>query len=180
MNQVRRWVTAPLAWGLSAVVIATMLQIAHVREVGSLEATLRVGVDSEALPYIEDDFGHAIPVTAGEGHDGWRFYLTASDPLALDAQRRLIYWAYRFRRVVGPLIAGAGGRVLFAGRVSASVISPEGEEWDDAVLVEYPSRDAFLKMISSPEYQSAAPHRTAALLDSRLIATHSLMSSLAE
>ena len=55
-----------------------------------------------------------------------------------------------------------------------SLIAPEEEEWDDVVLVEYPSRDAFVKMVESAEYQAVSPHRTAGLLDSRLIATQAL------
>jgi uncharacterized protein (DUF1330 family) len=68
-------------------------------------------------------------------------------------------------------IASVGGRMLWMGSVRATVIAPESEEWDDAVLVEYPSRKAFFEMVSQPEYQAVAPHRTAALEDSRLIAT---------
>lgn len=68
-------------------------------------------------------------------------------------------------------VSAAGGRVLWLGSVQASVIAPEGEAWDDAVLVEYPSRKAFVEMVSKPDYQAIARHRTAALEDSRLIAT---------
>ena len=60
------------------------------------------------------------------------------------------------------------------------MIAPEAEAWDDAVLVEYPSRAAFLKMLSEPTYQAAVPHRSAALMDSRLIATHGARSKLSE
>lgn len=77
----------------------------------------------------------------------------------------------RYGAEVAGLIASAGGRVLWMGEARAAVIAPEGERWDDAVLVEYPSRQAFLEMISKPAYQAVAPHRTAALEDSRLIAT---------
>jgi uncharacterized protein (DUF1330 family) len=37
------------------------------------------------------------------------------------------------------------------------------------LLVRYPSLDAFLEMIDSPEYKSSVHHRTAAIDDSRLI-----------
>jgi len=63
--------------------------------------------------------------------------------------------------------------------VRATLIAPEAEEWDDALLVEYPSRAAFLEMVSQPEYLAAAPHRSAALEDSRLIATTQLAGSFA-
>lgn len=77
----------------------------------------------------------------------------------------------RYAAVALQKVASVGGRIVWMGEVAASVIAPEGEEWDDAVLVEYPSRKAFLAMIAMPEYQAAAVHRTAALEDSRLIAT---------
>ena len=72
--------------------------------------------------------------------------------------------------VQGPL-AAAGGRVVWAGAAELSVVAPEGESWDEVLLVEYPSRDAFLDMIATPEYQAAVPHRRAALADSRLVLT---------
>ena len=78
----------------------------------------------------------------------------------------------RYAAVALQKVASVGGRIVWMGQVAASVIAPEGEEWDDAVLVEYPSRKAFLAMIALPDYQAAAVHRTAALEDSRLIATH--------
>jgi uncharacterized protein (DUF1330 family) len=77
----------------------------------------------------------------------------------------------RYGAVAMQTIAAVGGRMVWLGSVQATVIAPAGEEWDDAVLVEYPSRKAFLGMVAQPEYLAAAPHRTAALDDSRLIAT---------
>ena len=38
------------------------------------------------------------------------------------------------------------------------------------LLVEYPSRKTFLEMATSKEYEKVGDHRTAALIDSRLIA----------
>ena len=38
------------------------------------------------------------------------------------------------------------------------------------ILVEYPSRQAFLDMTSTPEYREVGKSRTSALADSRLIA----------
>jgi len=68
-------------------------------------------------------------------------------------------------------IESVGGRVIYWGRVQASVIAPDAEEWDEVFLVEYPSRAALLEMLSQPEYRAIVPHRTAGLLDSRLICT---------
>lgn len=86
----------------------------------------------------------------------------------------------RYGAVAAQRIASVGGRVLWMGSVRSSVIAPEGEEWDDAILVEYPSRKAFLEMVSQPEYRAVAAHRTAALADSRLIATATQASFLGD
>lgn len=77
----------------------------------------------------------------------------------------------RYGAVAGGLVARYGGDIVAGGPVRASLIAPPGEEWDEFVLVRYPSRQAFLDMVSDPEYQACVHHRTAALQDSRLIAT---------
>jgi len=77
----------------------------------------------------------------------------------------------RYSEAVAPLLAGVGGRPLWIGLARGMVIAPEDERWDQAILVEYPSRKAFFTMVTSPEYRAIAHHRTAALADSRLIAT---------
>ena len=75
----------------------------------------------------------------------------------------------RYGALVMPLIRNYGGRPIWMGKVTDALIAPQGEAWDDAVLVQYPSRRRFLDMILSVEYQAAKPHRTAGLEDSRLI-----------
>jgi uncharacterized protein (DUF1330 family) len=72
---------------------------------------------------------------------------------------------------VAPLLDRAGARILWQGRADSVVIGDSaGDGWDAVVLVEYPSRKAFLDMVLSPEYTAIADRRTAALADSRLIA----------
>lgn len=52
-----------------------------------------------------------------------------------------------------PLLKKVGGTVLWAGSVEgASVGDLGGRDWDWVVLVHYPSRAAFLDMMTSPEY----------------------------
>jgi uncharacterized protein (DUF1330 family) len=77
----------------------------------------------------------------------------------------------RYSAGVTPLLAEHGARPIWIGLVRATVIAPDAERWDDAILVEYPSRQAFLDMTTSEAYQAVAHHRTAALADSRLVAT---------
>jgi uncharacterized protein (DUF1330 family) len=79
-----------------------------------------------------------------------------------------------YSKAVMPLVLEVGGRPLWMGDVRAGVIVPEGEAWDEVVLVHYPSRRAFLKMVNSDAYRAVLHHRTAALVDSRLIETKSV------
>jgi len=84
----------------------------------------------------------------------------------------------RYSAAVVPMLAAVGGTVLWFARVQQTVIAPSAESWDDAILVQYPSRKAFVTMVASPDYQRIAVHRTAALADSRLIATVTTASVL--
>lgn len=60
-----------------------------------------------------------------------------------------------------PLLEKAGGRVVFQGEAAPALLG--GESWDLVLLVEYPTRGAFVEMIQSPEYQAIAHLRTEAL-----------------
>jgi uncharacterized protein (DUF1330 family) len=67
---------------------------------------------------------------------------------------------------VAPLLERAGGQAIFAGRPAESLIG-EGS-WDMMLLVSYPTRQAFLDMVSSPEYQEIEHLRSEALVRSEL------------
>jgi len=104
-----------------------------------------------------------------------RYRAQAAYPEGFDAEPCSGREAYqRYGAVATQRVASVGGRLIWLGSAQHTVIGPEAERWDDAVLVEYPSRKAFLTMVSQPEYQATVPHRSAALEDSRLIATHTL------
>jgi uncharacterized protein (DUF1330 family) len=75
----------------------------------------------------------------------------------------------RYAEVAVAKITSFGGSIEWTGAPQQTVIGPEGESWDACFVVRYPSKQAFIEMISDPEYQAAVPHRTAALADSRLI-----------
>lgn len=78
--------------------------------------------------------------------------------------------AYRkYMARTGAILARRGGEVVFLGEGGAFLIGPEQEQWDLAMLVRYPSREAFLAFIEDGEYQAVLGHRTAALADSRLL-----------
>lgn len=76
----------------------------------------------------------------------------------------------RYSRALEKYVADAGGEVLSYGKALSPLIAPDGEDWDVMLLVRYPSADAFMWMMSAPGYHEATAHRTAALVDSRLIA----------
>jgi uncharacterized protein (DUF1330 family) len=67
---------------------------------------------------------------------------------------------------VAPLLERAGGQAIFAGRPSEHLIG-DGS-WDMVLVVSYPTRQAFLDMVSSPEYQEIEHLRTESLRRSEL------------
>jgi uncharacterized protein (DUF1330 family) len=69
------------------------------------------------------------------------------------------------------IMAERGIKLLWRGRADSVVIGDDDADgWDMVLLVQYPSRKAFLEMAGSKEYDKVGEHRTAALVDSRLIA----------
>jgi uncharacterized protein (DUF1330 family) len=75
----------------------------------------------------------------------------------------------RYGEATEPFLERVGGRVLSLVATAQSVIGPAEPEWDAVLLVEYPSRKAFLQMATDPEYLKIHAHREAALEDSRLV-----------
>lgn len=71
-------------------------------------------------------------------------------------------------------LAAVGARLLWRGRADSVVIGTDADEWDEVLLMEYPSRQAFLQMTSAKDFEKTSEHRTNALTDSRLIATTEL------
>jgi len=69
----------------------------------------------------------------------------------------------RYGDVALEMIAQQGGRLLWAGTGDQVLIGNAEEDWDAVLLVEYPSRAAFIEMVSSPEYLAAHAHRERAL-----------------
>lgn len=73
-------------------------------------------------------------------------------------------------RVLG-LIERVGGKPCLSASSLATVIAPDSEQWDDMIIVRYPSVAAFKSMIFSEDYQAISFHRDAGLADSRLVIT---------
>ncbi len=64
---------------------------------------------------------------------------------------------------VSKLITELGGRSIYGGAVTGLMVGEVEELWDMVALVEYPSSEAFQKMVQSPEYQEIHVHRDAGL-----------------
>jgi uncharacterized protein (DUF1330 family) len=64
-----------------------------------------------------------------------------------------------------------GAEVLYAGDGSTSLVAEQGQDWDAVLLVRYPSRSAFSRMVADPEYQEVTSLRTDALEEAVLQAT---------
>lgn len=80
----------------------------------------------------------------------------------------------RYGAGVNPLMEARGAAPIWQGRPSGMLIGPQDKDWHLAILVRYPSAQAFIDMVSSDEYRAISCHRTAALADSRLIAHQEL------
>ncbi len=66
----------------------------------------------------------------------------------------------RYGDVVQKMVAAQGGSIVWIGQPRHVFIGdPEADDWDVAVLVSYPSRQAFIEMVSTPDYADAHTHR---------------------
>lgn len=72
----------------------------------------------------------------------------------------------QYSEAVSTLVEGVGGRILWAGAPAEPLIGERA--WNLVVLVEYPSRVAFLEMVGSPEYRAIGHLRSEALVASEL------------
>jgi uncharacterized protein (DUF1330 family) len=64
-----------------------------------------------------------------------------------------------------------GGEPLYYGDGSTVLAAEPGQEWDAVVLVRYPSREAFSRMVADPQYHAISHLRTEALTEAVLQAT---------
>jgi uncharacterized protein (DUF1330 family) len=72
----------------------------------------------------------------------------------------------KYGAAVAPLLEKAGGRIVWLGAPATALLG-EGS-WDLVVLVEYPTRQAFLDMVGSDEYREIEHLRTEALAKGEL------------
>lgn len=68
-----------------------------------------------------------------------------------------------------PFLEESGGELLLLGEGGRFFIGPQDEKWDVVMLVKQSSLASFLAFASNSEYLAGIGHRTAAIVDSRLL-----------
>ena len=80
----------------------------------------------------------------------------------------------RYSKNVAPLLEKVGGKVLWAGNVKNTLIGDDQDEADMILIVQYPSKQHFADMATSPEYEVVAVDRKIALQYGGLVACQPL------
>ena len=76
------------------------------------------------------------------------------------------------------MVEARGGKVLWAGKADQILIGDPEEDWDQVILVQYPSRAAFIDMVTQPEYEKAHEHRESGLERTILVACTPALDAL--
>lgn len=118
-----------------------------------------MAISAQPEPANEEGFG-AFAARAGDGTPVVMLNLLAFRP---DGGRERYE---EYGAAVTPLLEKVGGRIVFAGVPAAALLGEDA--WDLVALVEYPTRQAFLDMVGSEEYQAIAHLRTEALIRGEL------------
>lgn len=128
-----------------------------------------INPDIEKLPEILNNLPADVPIVM---MNLLKFRDRAHYPEGIEADPCTGREAYqRYSEIALSKVVEVGGQPIWLGEGLGSIIGPEDECWDEVILVKYPSVDAFVRMLAMPDYQASTVHRTAALEDSRLIAT---------
>jgi uncharacterized protein (DUF1330 family) len=64
---------------------------------------------------------------------------------------------------VSKILVNLGGGPMFSARVERLMLGEVEELWDQVAIAMYPSREAMVQMMQSPEYQAIHHHRDAGL-----------------
>ena len=68
-----------------------------------------------------------------------------------------------------PFLRESGGELLLLGEGGSFFIGPDDEHWDIVMLVRQSSMESFFSFASNSGYLAGIGHRTAAIMDSRLL-----------
>jgi uncharacterized protein (DUF1330 family) len=106
---------------------------------------------------------------------------TPGDAAAGDKKATTGSGAYReYSDQVVKMVESRGGKVIWTGRPENVLIGDsEADDWDLVALVSYPSRAAFIDMVTSPKYEEAHAHRERGLDRTVLLACEPVLNALA-
>ena len=90
--------------------------------------------------------------------------------LRFTEQGRPSYEEYA-RHLVETFLPRYDGEVIYAGDGSTILVAEPGQAWDAVLLIRYPTRQAFSRMVADSEYQRVTGLRTRALVEAVLQAT---------
>ncbi len=71
---------------------------------------------------------------------------------------------------MAPFVISKGGRLIFGGRAEHLMLGEVDELWDTVAIMEYPSKEAFVEIVSATEVGEFSVHRSAGLAGQLLIA----------
>ena len=84
----------------------------------------------------------------------------------------------RYMKNVAPYAEQVGAELIWAGKTWQVMVSDTDEEWDQIIIIKYPSPRAFLKMVMNENYKKAHCDREKALERTSLIANTEYQSML--
>jgi len=73
-----------------------------------------------------------------------------------------------YMAAAAPFLAKAGGELVYFGEGTTPLVGDPQDPWNAVLLVRYPSRAAFLAMVSDPAYVAITHLRTEALRETIL------------
>ena len=82
-----------------------------------------------------------------------------------------------YAKETAPLLAKAGGKLIWAGNTTKAIIGDLEDVPDRFLVVWYPSKEAFIEMSTSKTYEAIAHHRHLSLEYGGLIATETIKTS---
>lgn len=80
----------------------------------------------------------------------------------------------RYSKNMTSLIANAGGKVVWGGRVNKTIIGDYSNQPDMVFIVSYPNKTSFIEMSTTPEYEEISKDRKIALEYGALLASQTI------
>lgn len=78
------------------------------------------------------------------------------------------------------MVTERGGKIIWAGAADQILIGDPVQDWDTVALVQYPSRAAFVDMVSQPEYTEAHEDRERGVERTIIVACTPVLDALGD